>query len=162
MLWEPVIFEPFITFSTIDLDLQSFILRSAMPWLRRLVPGFSMWWSKFNPRSGHVGLMVSEMAMQRIFYQVLLSPASCHSTNCSIFNSHLRTDMTRSSYWQHHYITRFKENLHQAQCDIWKFCAASMLLVTFYKITTREGEYFHTKLQGSMRSSCLGIEFFQY
>jgi hypothetical protein len=79
-----------------------YIKVGAMQWIRQLVLGFSMWWPRFNPRSGYVGLMVGEVAMQQVFYQVPLSPASSRSTNCSIFINHLRTDMMWSSYWQHH------------------------------------------------------------
>jgi hypothetical protein len=43
-----------------------------------------MWLPGFDPRAGHVGLMVDKVALGQVFSENFFSPANSHSTKCSI------------------------------------------------------------------------------
>jgi hypothetical protein len=45
-----------------------------MPELRLLVTVFSKRWRRFDPRSGHMGFVVYEVAQKQFLFQVLLFP----------------------------------------------------------------------------------------
>jgi hypothetical protein len=67
--------------SIYNADLQYF---KAVPQLRRLVAGFPPRRPGLEPRSGHVGFVVDEVALGQVFPSTSVSPANFHSTDCSI------------------------------------------------------------------------------
>jgi hypothetical protein len=42
-------------------------VKSAVPWLRQLVTGLSLWRPRFNPGSVHVGFVVDKVALGQVF-----------------------------------------------------------------------------------------------
>jgi hypothetical protein len=54
-----------------------------MPLLRRLVVGFPTQRPGFEPGSGHVGLVVDEVALGQVFSEYFGFPSNLHSTSCS-------------------------------------------------------------------------------
>jgi hypothetical protein len=59
-------------------------LLKAVPWLRRLVSGFTLRRLGFEPGLGHVGFVAEKMALGGSFLRVLrFSPANLDSTDCS-------------------------------------------------------------------------------
>jgi hypothetical protein len=55
---------------------------------RVIAQGASWMLPGFDHRSGHVGFMVDEVALGQFFPSTSVSPASSHSTSCSVFINH--------------------------------------------------------------------------
>jgi len=54
----------------------------AKPWLRHFVAGFSLWRTKFNPRTIYVGFVADRVSLWRVSLRVLqFSPCQNHSAN---------------------------------------------------------------------------------
>jgi hypothetical protein len=56
----------------------------AVPWLRRLVPGFSPQRHGFDPVSVHVGFVMDKVALGQVFLRVVGFPLSVSFHRCSI------------------------------------------------------------------------------
>jgi hypothetical protein len=54
-----------------------------VPQLKRLIAGFLLWRPGFELGSGHVGLVVDEVALRQVSSSLSVSPANLHSTSCS-------------------------------------------------------------------------------
>lgn len=83
--------------SQLLIDIYNNLQSWPMPWLRQLVPGFPMWWPRFNLGSGHLGLVV-KVAMQQVFSEyffplfIFIPPDATYSW----------VNMTWYWNWQHH------------------------------------------------------------
>jgi hypothetical protein len=55
-----------------------------VPWLRRLVAGFSPWRPGFDPWSVHVGFVVDKVALGQVFLRVAGFPCQFHSSGAPL------------------------------------------------------------------------------
>jgi hypothetical protein len=49
-------------------------MSKAVLYLRQLVAGFPLWWPRFEPGSGHVGIVVEKAALGQVFSEYLGFP----------------------------------------------------------------------------------------
>jgi hypothetical protein len=47
------------------------IIQKAVPQLRKLVIGFPLWWSGFDPRSGNLRFVLDEVTLEQVFSEYL-------------------------------------------------------------------------------------------
>jgi hypothetical protein len=84
----PASFISFFFFSFLSSSFLGKLMIKAVPQLRRLVAGFPQRRPGFEPRSGHVGFVVDNVALRhwgRFFPSASFSPVNYHSTDCPTF-----------------------------------------------------------------------------